>query len=110
MAEDNNPFPKIILFGVFLGALFLVFAFRGLIAGAFVPEIGIEDSPPSVEQQDDDSDQQNSGPGTYIVKENDTIYSIGSQLGVSWTRIAQENGLEPPYNLETGQELTIPNR
>lgn len=110
MAQDNNPFPKIILFGIFLGALFLVFAFRGLIAGVFVPEISIEDSPPAVEQQGDQSTDGNNGPGSYIVKENDTLYSIGSQLGISWTQIAEVNNLEPPYDLETGQELTIPNQ
>lgn len=48
-------------------------------------------------------------PTVYTVKAGDTIFSIACAFGdVSPDLIILQNGLEPPYELEVGQKLTIP--
>lgn len=48
-------------------------------------------------------------PATYVVKANDTIYSIACAYGdVDPMMIVQLNGLTPPYTLTVGQTLNIP--
>jgi len=48
-------------------------------------------------------------PATYTVASGDTIYKIACKYGdVSPEAIAQANGLAAPYNLTTGQTLSIP--
>ena len=42
-AED--PFAFLILWSLFFSAIFLVFAFRGLIAAIFMPKIDVSDQP-----------------------------------------------------------------
>lgn len=46
--------------------------------------------------------------GTYVVKPGNTLSSIGRRTGVEWRRIAQVNGIEPPYIIHPGDTLTIP--
>ncbi len=43
----------------------------------------------------------------YVVQENDTIYSISAKFGVSVTKLIQDNELENPGELVTGQSIVI---
>lgn len=44
----------------------------------------------------------------YTVKPGETLYSIGLALDLDWKEIAEINGIEPPYDLKSGQELELP--
>jgi LysM repeat protein len=46
--------------------------------------------------------------GTHVVRENESLYSIGLLYGVPWELIALANELEDPYPIYVGQELVIP--
>lgn len=46
--------------------------------------------------------------GRYTVVSGDTLSGIGTKLGVSWTSIANANGLKSPYTIYPGQVLIIP--
>lgn len=41
----------------------------------------------------------------YTVKSGDTLYKIGSRLGVDWTKLASTNGIRSPYMIQVGQKL-----
>lgn len=45
--------------------------------------------------------------GMYIVKSNDTLYSIAWQFGLDYRVIASMNNLNPPYSLTAGQQLLL---
>ncbi len=47
-------------------------------------------------------------PDTYTVQKGDSLYSIGSRLGVSWSALAVENSIAPPYIIYAGQVLKVP--
>ncbi len=48
-------------------------------------------------------------PTQYTVLSGDTIYSIACKFGdVDPLTIANQNGLQPPYTLTTGAQITIP--
>ncbi len=44
----------------------------------------------------------------YRVKRGDTLYAISRKTGVSVAKLAQANGLVPPYVLSPGQEVLAP--
>lgn len=44
----------------------------------------------------------------YIVRSDDTIYSIAWVFGVDFKTIAAVNGLRPPYKLASGTQLIMP--
>jgi LysM repeat protein len=44
----------------------------------------------------------------YTVKSGDNLSSIGAKLGVSWTSIANANGIKPPYRIYPNQVLEVP--
>lgn len=44
----------------------------------------------------------------YIVRPGDTLFKIGLQFGISWTEIAEANGLVNPNQIYAGQTLKIP--
>ncbi len=44
----------------------------------------------------------------YRVKRGDTLYAISRETGVSVAKLAQANGLVPPYTLSPGQSLLAP--
>lgn len=46
----------------------------------------------------------------YKVKRNDTVQGLADSHGVSWKHIVRVNNIEPPYQLEVGQELRIPTK
>ena len=128
---QQDPFAFIVLWALFFSAIFLVFAFRGLIAVQFMRKINVD---PNAHLRVEDlsnfaTDQSNpatvvpsvspttntptdnpvvpSGE-TYTVKDGDTLYAVGQQLGKDWKKIAELNGLEPPYSLDIGQTIKLP--
>ena len=125
---QEDPFAFMVLWALFFSAIFLVFAFRGLIAVQFMRKINVDpnahlrsdelliDSPtdqsssaesPSVTTQTTSADTTQSG-NTYTVKDGDTLYAIAQQLGKDWKKMAEVNGLEPPYSLSVGQTIKLP--
>jgi lipoprotein NlpD len=48
------------------------------------------------------------GPGTYIVKRGDTLYSIALENGSDYRELAQLNKLDDPAKIRVGQELRLP--
>jgi lipoprotein NlpD len=48
------------------------------------------------------------GPGTYIVKRGDTLYSIALEHGADYRELAQLNKLDDPSRIRVGQELRLP--
>lgn len=47
-------------------------------------------------------------PDTYTVKKGDTLYNIGLEFGYDYKEIAQNNNIQPPYVIRTGQLLKLP--
>jgi len=47
-------------------------------------------------------------PETYIVQENDTLYSIAIRYQLNLADIVALNGLSDPNDIEVGQELRLP--
>jgi LysM repeat protein len=45
---------------------------------------------------------------TYTVQAGDNLYRIGLKYGISWTQIAEANGIVNPNQIEVGQALKIP--
>lgn len=127
----EDPFAFMVLWALFFSAIFLVFAFRGLIAVQFMRKVNVD---PNAHLRVEDltnttTDQTNSATvaplsgqtlatpatnsvvpsgETYIVKDGDTLYVIGQQKGKDWKAIAELNDLQPPYSLSVGQELKLP--
>ncbi len=50
------------------------------------------------------------GPGQYVVRRGDTVYRIATVNGVPMRLLIQANGLKPPYALQVGQVLRLPDR
>jgi len=48
------------------------------------------------------------GERTHVVKAGENLYRIGLQYGLSWTAIAEYNGITDPNQIAAGQELRIP--
>jgi LysM repeat protein len=44
----------------------------------------------------------------YVVKSGDSLSKIGASLGVSWSSIANANGIKPPYTIYPGQKIEVP--
>ena len=112
----QDPFAFMVLWALFFSAVFLIFAFRGLIATAFITKIDIDESmiltDSSIEESDSSFAETEIGESDnkdiYIVKGNDTLFSIGIRLDRDYKEIAKLNNIEPPYNLSVGQELKLP--
>ena len=47
------------------------------------------------------------GPGWYLVKPTDTIYSIAWRYGLDYRTLALWNGLNEPYQVSPGQQLIL---
>ena len=115
----EDPFSVLVLYALFLSAIFLIFAFRGLIATMFIKPIGIinpgfiqttEEAPAVPDESETESaagfDLQSTG--TYIVKSGDTLAGIAAVLELDWQDLAALNQIEAPYSLAVGQELKLP--
>ena len=100
----QDPYATVVLYGLFLGMLFSIFAFRGLIAAIFLPEIDVKSKEEVAQENQNDEKLL---PATYETKDDDTIYSVAAKFNIPWTRIAELNDLEPPYELEEGQQLKL---
>ncbi len=114
----EDPFSTLVLYALFFSAIFLIFAFRGLIATIFIKPIGIINpgNRPAAEQTvqntEENKDQEQTtavkSSGTYTVRSGDTLYGIAQDLEIGWEELAALNNLEPPYSLSVGQELKLP--
>lgn len=111
----EDPFSVIVLYALFFSLLFLIFAFRGLIATIFVKPLGVIN--PSINTTPTtETDTPKSDAGSFIlqsnqkytVKEGDTLYSIANSLDLEWKDLAELNDLKAPYDLTVGQELKLP--
>ena len=49
-------------------------------------------------------------PKTYIVKPEDTLFSIAQKQGVSLTKLIKINNKKPPYSMDAGEVLTLPEK
>lgn len=47
------------------------------------------------------------GPGTYVVKKGDTLYSIAFRYGMDYKSLARLNGIGPPYTIYVDQTLRL---
>lgn len=118
----EDPFSVIVLYALFFSLIFLIFAFRGLIATVFIKPLGIinpslnglptantETSTNSIPNSADDSGSFTlRSTQKYTVKTGDTLYSIADALNLEWKELAALNELQPPYDLSVGQELKLP--
>jgi len=50
------------------------------------------------------------GESWYVVKKNDSLYSISGRDGSTWQYLARRNNLNPLHNLSIGQRLVVNNR
>ncbi len=53
------------------------------------------------------SQQSLRGPGWYLVKPTDTLYSIAWRYGLDYQDLAQWNGIGEPYLIKPGQQLVL---
>jgi len=120
----QDPFAFIVLWALFFSAIFLIFAFRGLIATSFMKKIDVNNSitvsdkniTDTVEENNDKPTVNNNtkaqksqvGDDTYTVQSGDTLYAISLELDKDWQEIASLNDIEPPYSLSVGQVLQLP--
>lgn len=49
-------------------------------------------------------------PGTYRVREGDTLYSIAFRYGLDFKNLARWNGIDAPYTIYPGQQLALRGR
>jgi len=117
----EDPFSIIVLYALFFSAIFLIFAFRGLIATMFIKPIGVinpgthefstSTSPDNTVATDSAGNQSTlklQSTGTYTVKSGDTLAGVAADLNLDWKDLAKLNNIESPYSLSVGQELQLP--
>jgi len=111
----EEPFSVIVLYALFFSLIFLIFAFRGLIATVFIKPLGIinpsiGNTTPSITNETTNTTGGFTLHSTqkYTVKEGDTLYSIADALNLDWKELASLNNIESPYDLTIGQELKLP--
>lgn len=51
--------------------------------------------------------QRLNGPGWYLVKPTDTLYSIAWRYGLDFRELASWNGLQEPFVINPGQQLVL---
>ncbi len=56
------------------------------------------------------SDMLAGSESVYVVQKGDFLELIGAKLGISWPRLARQNGLNPAKLLHPGQQLKYSNR
>ncbi len=50
---------------------------------------------------------QSASSTDYTVQQGDTLFSIAFRYGQNYKSLAQDNGIDPPYNIKTGQVIHI---
>lgn len=55
-----------------------------------------------------DRESARAAPGGYVVQPGDTVYGIAQRNGISTRSLIDWNGLRPPYVLQVGQSLRLP--
>lgn len=110
----EDPFSVIVLYALFFSLIFLIFAFRGLIATVFIKPLGVVNpaitntAEPTTDTSDNDTGSFTlKSAQKYTVKTGDTLYSIAEALNLKWQELAELNGIEAPYELTVGQELKL---
>ncbi|MBC8211300.1 MAG: peptidoglycan DD-metalloendopeptidase family protein [Gammaproteobacteria bacterium] len=51
--------------------------------------------------------QRLNGPGWYMVKQTDTLYSVAWRYGLDYQQLAEWNGIADPYVIHPGQQLIL---
>lgn len=96
--------------------LLSILVILGLSACATTPPAPVEDRTASgtsdntvIEAKETAKDgEARTNANTYIVQQNENLYRIGLKTGIDYREIAQENNIEPPYNVRVGQVLVLP--
>jgi LysM repeat protein len=76
------------------------------------PQLEVPPEPPAEAPQpapEPQPEQPSAGPRTHVVQRGETLFLIGLKYGLTWTTIAQANGLTGE-KIYVGQVLTIPEK
>ncbi|KGE77057.1 peptidoglycan DD-metalloendopeptidase family protein [Halomonas salina] len=66
-----------------------------------------QEAPPPVQVQDLSSSRSAERPASYTVEAGDTLYGIAWRHDMDYRDLARLNRIEPPYNIQPGQQLTL---
>ncbi|AKR43589.1 peptidoglycan DD-metalloendopeptidase family protein [Methylophilus sp. TWE2] len=61
----------------------------------------------SVSQENKSATPVTLGANQYLVQKGDTLYSIGRKFGIPFTKLAEFNQLQSPYEIHIGQVLNL---
>src|SRR5690554_4636180 len=75
----------------------VVLLFTG--CAVFSPRSATQQKTPSSERTRDLAD----GRPSYLVKKGDTLYGVAFRAGLDYRRLAEWNGIKPPYTIYVGQ-------
>lgn len=70
-----------------------------------MPRAPVTSSP--VSQENKSSTPVSLGANQYLVQKGDTLYSIGRKFGIPFTKLAELNQLQAPYEIHVGQVLNL---
>lgn len=65
-------------------------------------------APPVEAQPNAEPTQPAANPGTYVIKQGDTLYAIAVQYKVSIQALMEANAITDPTSIQAGQVLVIP--
>lgn len=66
-----------------------------------------QEAPSPVQVQDLSSSRSAERPASYTVEAGDTLYGIAWRHDMDYRDLARLNRIEPPYNIQPGQQLTL---
>jgi lipoprotein NlpD len=70
-----------------------------------MPRAPVTSSP--VSQENKSASPVTLGGNQYLVQKGDTLYSIGRKFGIPFTKLAEFNQLQAPYEIHVGQVLSL---
>lgn len=70
-----------------------------------MPRAPVTSSP--VSQENKSATPVTLGANQYLVQKGDTLYSIGRKFGIPFTKLAEFNQLQSPYEIHVGQVLNL---
>lgn len=70
-----------------------------------MPRAPVTSSP--VSQENKSATSVTLGANQYLVQKGDTLYSIGRKFGIPFTKLAEFNQLQSPYEIHVGQVLNL---